>query len=156
MYNNAHTLFWTPTHENIPEFNIFIISCEFFFLVDVIRFFNIFAVFDATIIQPLNCERNKMFGIRYESNLFWWNNREPFVYFFYEFLNSNFGQKWSFFKKIVLKSKFSSKKSHDHNKNHVIQIHVRDTNTVMSSDNHVILANDHVMRVIRRREIINL
>ena len=57
------------------------------------------------------------------------------------------------------KGRFSSKKSHDHYKNHVIQIHVRDTNTVMGSDYHVTLANDfgyHVMRVIRRREITNL
>jgi len=50
------------------------------------------------------------------------------------------------------KNKFSSKKSHDHYKNHVIQIHVRDTNTEMSSDYHVTF----VMEVIRRREIINL
>ena len=57
---------------------------------------------------------------------------------------------------MMSKNKFSSKKSRDHFKNHVIQIHVRDTNTVMSSDYHVTLASDHVIRVIRRREIINL
>ena len=57
---------------------------------------------------------------------------------------------------MVSKNNFFSKKSCDHYKNHVIQIHVRDTNTVMSSDYHVTLASDHVKRVIRRREIINL
>ena len=82
--------FYPPTHENNPEFYVFIISCKFFFFVDVIRFFNIFAVFYTAIIQPLNRKRNKMFGIRNEANLFWWNNREPFVYFFHQFLNSSF------------------------------------------------------------------
>jgi len=90
---------YPPTHENNPEFYIFIVSCEFFFFVDIIRFFNIFAVFYAAIIQPLNRKGNKMFGIRNEANLFWWNNRESFVYFFHQFLNSSFVKNGVFSKK---------------------------------------------------------
>ena len=71
LVNAQHNIIYIPpTQKNDPEFDIFVVSSKFFFLVNIIRFFNIFTVFDATVIQPLNCERNKMFGIRNEANLF--------------------------------------------------------------------------------------